>query len=101
MTREALLHHWQVRRQQASKILQHPNLFKVCEQCRCIFSRQAAVCSLCGAYRFDSESATVLRTVRLLGRVPFPYTAAVAPRDTVLQHQQHVLFQNPYTNSKR
>lgn len=80
MNREELLRHWKLRRERIRGIRFDPDVFKVCDQCRSIYYKSARICSFCGAYRFNFGRDVVLETTRLMGLVPFPYTAPVVPR---------------------
>lgn len=54
--------------------------FKVCSQCRSILYKHAAVCSVCGAYRFNANPALVRKTAAVMGGNPFPVTSGTVPR---------------------
>jgi rRNA maturation endonuclease Nob1 len=38
----------------------HPERFKVCDSCNSIFPKSADLCSICGAYRFNTKKIHVL-----------------------------------------
>lgn len=72
--------HWAVRRHNTDCIIEAAELYKVCDQCRSIFSRKAGICTVCGTYRFDETPERVRETAQLGASVPFPFTEAVVPR---------------------
>ena len=55
------------RAQQAEKIKNQPELYKVCEGCESIVSRKAGVCPSCHAYRFDESPERVIEQATILG----------------------------------
>ena len=72
--------HLNRRRLKAIKIVVNAEQFKVCDQCSSIAVKNARVCPLCGAYRFDESIATVRRVANFSGTCPFPLTSAFVPR---------------------
>jgi rRNA maturation endonuclease Nob1 len=55
------------RAQQAQKIKNNPQGYKVCEGCDSIVARKAAVCPSCHSYRFDSSRRHVMEQAEILG----------------------------------
>ena len=54
------------RAQQAEKIIQRPEDYKVCEGCGSIVTERTVACPSCHAYRFDSSLGRVVNQARLL-----------------------------------
>ena len=80
MTPEALARHAEARRTAFAHISAVPERFKVCTQCHSTSYRHAAVCFICGAYRFDEQVDHIAVTAIVAGRSPFPFSAGTVPR---------------------
>jgi rRNA maturation endonuclease Nob1 len=68
------------RARKAAKIAEQPSLYKVCEGCESIVSREANTCPNCHGYRFDEDDQRVIDQARLLGSRP---QTSVRPDDLV------------------
>jgi len=62
----------------AAKILEKPDLYKVCEGCGSILKREANTCPNCHGYRFDPDPERVAAQAGLLGSRP---QTSVGPGD--------------------
>ena len=80
MTDEALDRLWTLRRERINRILEAPQKYKECEQCRSISFKHAGRCPICRCYRFIEDPLAVAATALEMRERPFPLSAAVAPR---------------------
>jgi uncharacterized paraquat-inducible protein A len=56
------------RAERAAQIVRQPELYKVCEGCESIITRDAATCPNCHGYRFDSDPERVRAQAEILGK---------------------------------
>lgn len=54
------------RRNQAAKILEQPEQFKICEGCESIVARRVVICPGCDSYRFEESSEAICEHAREL-----------------------------------
>jgi hypothetical protein len=80
MTDQALSELKAARRARVTRILEAPQKFKECDQCRSISFRHTGRCPICQSYRFIDDPRAVAATARLMLDHPFPLSAAVPPR---------------------
>jgi len=64
----------------AAAIFNHPNLYKVCDQCRSIAIKAASACPMCHAYRWQENPEDVKATALASSMSAFPLTSGVVPR---------------------
>lgn len=55
------------RAETASKIVESPQNYKVCEGCDSIVGRSASICPNCHSFRFDIDAESVVSQAVLLG----------------------------------
>ena len=80
MTPELLVIHAQKRREGFVHILDAPQLFKVCTQCRSISPAHSPTCFVCRAYRFSTSPIYVEATALIARENVFPLTVGTVPR---------------------
>ena len=66
------------RAKRAAEIIEKPALYKVCEGCESILTKDANNCPNCHGYRFDSDPQRVIDQAQLLGSRP---QTSVGPND--------------------
>ena len=80
MNAQMLARHHARRRDNAQKICEAPDEFKVCGTCGSIAYKRAATCPLCRAYRWVKAPDAVVAVACYTARFPFPFTAGTVPR---------------------
>jgi len=56
------------RAERAAQIVRQPGLYKVCEGCESIVTREATTCPNCHGYRFDDSAERVCSQAEILGK---------------------------------
>lgn len=55
------------RQRRANTIIQEPSKYKLCEGCESIVDIGVSLCSVCNAYRFDTNTARICAHAKVLG----------------------------------
>ena len=68
------------RKRRKEVILANMEEYKVCETCRSISKREAALCWVCHAYRWEESFEFIRETAEIMSSTPFPFTCGTVPR---------------------